>query len=684
MKKLALLIIALLSLVSTNAQDKQPKQTQTYNFRRAVELLDDNNEEAASYLEKEIADDAKNGYAYTLLGIINAQEEEYGKALSYIEKAIKFVPKKDEKYMTLALRTKAKIQLELKDTIQACSILSTAINMFPKNTDLIETRGQIYFEQGKYDLSSVDYKKILELDPNTFEGYMGYGRNLVKGKEYEKAKELFSKVIQLYPDYVSGYSFRGETNMLMKKYAEAADDFIKALSIDVSEAKTLSNLQEMADSAETELVSKLKVQSIKDNTSIVWPYYLGIVYKLRADYPQAIQYYKKGLDIETIPVLEKEIADCYKYMFQYDKAIGHIDNAINLDSEDNDLLVSKSNLLHNAKRYSDAIALMDSVIQNNPEFDYGYYLKALYKHSNKDYKGALEDLNLAIAFDPEYTNYYTLRYYINDKLGNKNAVIADCNKIIALDTIPNQNSSAMYAYAALGNHDKAKELLKNIIDNNPKNLAGNYYDAACLYGRMENYTEALSYLRKSLEAGYKEFPHIDTDYDMDVFREMPEYKKLMEEFRPKYEVDENGEEVDEDTNALISAEVPFTKDGGVCKVKCEINGLPLHFIFDTGAAIVSISNVEATFMFKNDYITKQDIITKSNFVDANGDISEGTIINLKKVNFGGLELTNIRASVVHNQKAPLLLGQTVLGRLGRIEIDNDKKVLRISKKEGKK
>ena len=60
------------------------------------------------------------------------------------------------------------------------------------------------------------------------------------------------------------------------------------------------------------------------------------------------------------------------------------------------------------------------------------------------------------------------------------------------------------------------------------------------------------------------------------------------------------------------------------------------------------------------------------------DIWMRTVINIKNVNFGGLDLNNIRASVVRNQKAPLLLGQSVLARLGRIEIDNTKKVIKIT------
>ena len=101
-------------------------------------------------------------------------------------------------------------------------------------------------------------------------------------------------------------------------------------------------------------------------------------------------------------------------------------------------------------------------------------------------------------------------------------------------------------------------------------------------------------------------------------------------------------------------------------------------MFDTGASDVTISMVEATFMMKNDYLSKNDVVGSQRYIDANGDVSVGTVINLKSVNFGGLELNNIRASVVRNQKAPLLLGQSVLARLGKIEIDNAKKVIKIT------
>jgi aspartyl protease family protein len=116
--------------------------------------------------------------------------------------------------------------------------------------------------------------------------------------------------------------------------------------------------------------------------------------------------------------------------------------------------------------------------------------------------------------------------------------------------------------------------------------------------------------------------------------------------------------------------VKMTKINGVYQVPVEINGSNMFFIFDTGAGMVSISGTEALFLYKQGSLTDDDITGTANFTDANGDISEGTIINLKTVKVGDRVLNNIQASVVHNMEAPLLLGQSVLERFGKISIDN--------------
>lgn len=116
-------------------------------------------------------------------------------------------------------------------------------------------------------------------------------------------------------------------------------------------------------------------------------------------------------------------------------------------------------------------------------------------------------------------------------------------------------------------------------------------------------------------------------------------------------------------------------ENGVRYVWIEVNGIRLRFIFDTGASSICLSQVEATVLYKQGTLKREDIIGTEYFQDATGRISEGTKINLRSVKVGEIELRNVEATVIDNIDAPLLLGQTVLERFGSIEIDNDNSVI---------
>lgn len=118
---------------------------------------------------------------------------------------------------------------------------------------------------------------------------------------------------------------------------------------------------------------------------------------------------------------------------------------------------------------------------------------------------------------------------------------------------------------------------------------------------------------------------------------------------------------------VLSMEV----QNGVRYVWIEINGIRLKFIFDTGASSICISPAEASVLYRQGTLTEDDFIGSQSFQDATGRISEGARINLREVKVGNIILKNIEATVIDNFNAPLLLGQTVFERFGKIEIDNE-------------
>ena len=672
-------ILSILVLCSSVILADNIKRPDSYNYSRGVEAINNNNaEEALDYLNKEINEHPDNGYAFAWIALVRNYNEEFGRALTAANVAVKKIPSKDKEYKAFAYGTRAQVYLNLKDTIQALKDYSQAINIVPDDDRFYNQRAQVYYEQGKYDLADKDYLKMISLKEGDVMGYMGIGRNANAQKRYEDAINQFDYVVKLEPNYSSAYSFRAESYIGLKKYNEAIDDVISALGID-RDRKAFYELQELADSAFEQTVAKLKVQKIKEPNEQSWDYDLGIVYERAAKYNKAIAYYKESLEKESNIITASRISSCYDDLGDYDKALEYCNQAIALDSVKANYLYEKANILDNAGRTQEAIKTMSDYIANTPDEPAGYYQRGWFKDYSGDIEGALEDYTMAITLQPNVAYAYLNRGVLYRLKGENAKAESDFKQVVRLDSIPEEAECSFYAYYYLGQKDKAIEILNTILDKDKK---GNCYDAACLYSVMGEKEKALSYLRQSLEDGYRRFAHIKRDRDLNNIRNTEEFKVLMKEYEEKH-LQEIAADADGDDSAyeLKVEEIPFTQESGVCKVKCAINGLPLHFIFDTGAADVSISSVEATFMAKNDFLSSSDIIGKQNYQTADGNITEGTIINLKDVKLGSLHLNNIKASVVRNQAAPLLLGQSVLSKLGKIEIDNTKKVLRITHKQ---
>lgn len=672
-------ILSILVLCSSVMLADNIKRPDSYNYSRGVEAINNNNaEEALDYLNKEINEHPDNGYAFAWIALVRNYNEEFGRALTAANVAVKKIPSKDKEYKAFAYGTRAQVYLNLEDTIQALKDYSQAINIVPDDDRFYNQRAQVYYEQGKYDLADKDYLKMISLKEGDVMGYMGIGRNANAQKRYEDAIKQFDYVVKLEPNYSSAYSFRAESYIGLKKYNEAIDDVISALGID-RDRKAFYELQELADSAFEQTVAKLKVQKIKEPNEQSWDYDLGIVYERAAKYNKAIAYYKESLEKESNIITASRISSCYDDLGDYDKALEYCNQAIALDSVKANYLYEKANILDNAGRTQEAIKTMSDYIANTPDEPAGYYQRGWFKDHSGDIEGALEDYTMAITLQPNEAYAYLNRGVLYRLKGENDKAESDFKQVVRLDSIPEDAECSFYAYYYLGQKDKAIEVLNTALDKDKK---GNCYDAACLYSVMGEKEKALSYLRQSLEDGYRRFAHIKRDRDLNNIRNTEEFKVLMKEYEEKH-LQEIAADADGDDSAyeLKVEEIPFTKEGGVCKVKCAINGLPLHFIFDTGATDVSISSVEATFMAKNDFLSSSDIIGKQNYQTADGNITEGTVINLKDVKLGSLHLNNIKASVVRNQAAPLLLGQSVLSKLGKIEIDNTKNVLRITHKQ---
>ncbi len=671
-------ILAIILLICTQLGAQNIKRPDSYYYNRGLECLSEGkSREAYDYFLNELSDNPNNGYAHVWTAYIFLDNEFYGDALASLEKAEKDIPKKDKEFIALVFSLRGNVYKALEEYDKALTNYGNAIKTCPDNKDLWENRAQLYYDLKQYDQSDKDFEKIIELDPSGVIGYMGKGRNANMQKKYEDAIRIFDQVAKLHgKDYSSCYSFRAEAYASLKQYEKAADDIITALSIDGDNKAFYLLHSLMAHSAFNTMISKLKIQQLKEPNNFYWPYCSGLVYEENENYEKAIESYKKSNETNVSGMTYNRIASCYSEIGDYPNAISHIEQAIYMEPENTMYKLNKSNFEYELNSLSEAFADIDACIADIPDYYYFHYRKGFFEGNLNMTDEAIEDYSTSILLNPDYFYAYLGRGDMYMKKGMTEEAMADYRQVVAKDTVPSDASCAQYAYLALGKTDKAIEYNQRVLDSFPDD-AGCFYDAACLYARMGDTQKSLQYLRTSFEKGYHRFAHIEKDDDLEAVRKTRAYQDLVAEFKSKIHYTEMAENTSPE---VVTVEIPFVKTGGVTEVQCTINGLPLHFVFDTGASDVTMSMVEATFMLKNKYLSPLDIIGKQNYLTADGNISGGTVINLKSVKIGDLELTNVRASVVKSQNAPLLLGQSVLGRLGKIEIDNEKRVIKVTGK----
>ena len=668
------LILVLLLFTGLNSCAQQASRPESYNFKRGIESYQNEDiEEAIDFFGKDVKENPRNGYSYSWIAMLRSSQKEYGRALSAADMAVKYLPKKDTEYVVFAYTTRAIIHLCLEDTVKALEDYKAVIRINPENTSLYEKRAQVYYEQGQYELADADYKKMIAQEPGDVMGYMGLGRNYSARKQWNEAIQQFNQAIKLESEYSSGYSFRAEAYLSLEKWNEATDDIVTAMKIDW-DRKAAYLATTVNEPAFTMLVSKMKVQAAKTPSEATWSYTIGYMYEQAKQYEKAIKYYTEANTIDAVGMAYYRIAACYFELGQFEQALNSIEKALINDSTDINYMSYKANIYYEMGRPQEAIAEWDHVLRLYPDYDWGYYRRGWFKELTGDYDGAIEDLSMSIVLDPEYPYAYSSRGDVYQKQGKHELAEADFRKIIEIENEPEKYACIHYAYLGLGMLDKAKETCNAIIARDSTD-AGSYYDAACMYSRMKDKDNAIRCLERSLELGYARFSHIEHDDDMNFIRDTDEFNALIKKYKtnPVLIAPEPQRTYNDDVS-----EIPFVKENGISKVKCQINGLPLHFVFDTGASDVTLSLVEANFMMKNGYITGSDIVGSQRYIDANGSINTGTTINLKSVTFGECDLKNVRATVVRNQQAPLLLGQSVLSRLGKIEIDNHNHILRIS------
>ncbi|MDR1725550.1 MAG: tetratricopeptide repeat protein [Bacteroidales bacterium] len=171
--------------------------------------------------------DKLNAKAYFIKGYALKETGDTLKAVESYRKAIELKSDYGEAFEELGLL------YSLKGDPIAIEYFNSALNINPKNVQVMYALGLFYQQHGNYQKALDIYKQVLDLNPNHAVTLNSVGYiNMSEKKDYSNALDCFTKAIIIDSAYVLAWSNRGETYEHIGDKNKAREDYERVLKLD--------------------------------------------------------------------------------------------------------------------------------------------------------------------------------------------------------------------------------------------------------------------------------------------------------------------------------------------------------------------------------------------------------------------------------------------------------------------
>ncbi len=121
---------------------------------------------------------------------------------------------------------------------------------------------------------------------------------------------------------------------------------------------------------------------------------------------------------------------------------------------------------------------------------------------------------------------------------------------------------------------------------------------------------------------------------------------------------------------------------GTFQVPVVINEvLELDFLFDSGASEVTIPSHVASRLVRSGTVRSEDWLPEKTYLFANGSEASSPRFRAQSLQIGPYRIEDVEVAVAASERAPILLGQNVINRFGKVMIDNERHRLLITPRE---
>lgn len=453
-----------------------------------------------------LQEDNTNYNVYFRRAYLYYGQNQYLRALSDIDNAIKYTPESEADMLSQEYALRANIYIMTNRLQEALADISKALEYEPTSYALLYQKANIEFELGDYSSAKDDYKRLNRLNNRSLESLIGLARVAVKESNLGLANEYVDEAVALYPSESEAYLRRASVRQLMGNNNGAVDDIIMAIAVDKNSSKAISELVNMAKTDYNAVISGL-------SSAISQAPDVGVYYYIRAMIAQAHYHYVGAIaDYNTIidrklynyHGINAQLAECYFALCDYTSALDQINIA--LGSAQNSAYYLTSSKIYLALGNTEmATTYAERAYATAPNNQAVLSQMALCSLASGDDLSASNQFGELIINNPENpVNYIIRAWIIGEKLNQKSDAMGFLTRCAALEYEESDYRSYLgFALELMGQKEQAKQWIDNILASNPKDIDGKiHYLAAALYSQLGDFEKAFDCMQLSLDKGY--------------------------------------------------------------------------------------------------------------------------------------------------------------------------------------
>ena len=421
-------------------------------------------------------------------------------------------------------------------------------------------------------------------------------------------------------------------------------------------------LHEVPSEYEALLIGGLEELAKTDSNNAYWPHFMGRYYLKQGRYDEAVTWFEEAFKRNSHATELAYLAYACHKTRRYYTARYYGMKATTMEPMNDLAQWVYAHLWMDSECFKEAREVMEKYLPYNPNNPVIHQLLAEALRCEGDLEKALEHAEEAVSLTPDVAVTYFTRAKILHDLGREDEEKLDLEH--TLDLLATEEDAYIdlryLTLMMLGRTNEAKmELAKGetMCAHQPDYQL---YKALCLAidGRSD---DALEMLNNAFRDGLIKFKMVK---DRPLFKPLREVAGAMEAINKAeiWHYAKLGQESLDKESSTVWSNIPYKRDGDRLLIEGEVNDVPLPMVIDWGSYENTISAAQA-----------------ASLLAASDELKTGTVVNLRSVNLGGQVFDDVRATVVDDEDAPLVLGQAMWMRIMMIYDDEENGIISISK-----